>query len=69
MILKSALFLELGWEPVYTFMNRQRVAYYARFQNLADDRLCKVMEIKQSIHGTQTVLKPNAIKRLQNLTC
>jgi hypothetical protein len=40
---KSALFLELGWEPVYTFMNRQRVAYYARFQNLADDRLCKVI--------------------------
>ena len=24
-------------------MNRQRVAYYARFQNLADDRLCKVI--------------------------
>jgi hypothetical protein len=40
---KSALFLELGWEPVYSFMNRQRVAYYARFQNLADDRLCKVI--------------------------
>ena len=35
--------MELGWEPVYTFMNRQRVAYYARFQNLADDRLCKVI--------------------------
>lgn len=40
---KSALFLELGWEPVYAFMNRQRVAYYARFQNLADDRLCKII--------------------------
>jgi hypothetical protein len=40
---KSALFLELVWEPVYTFMNRQRVAYYARYQNQADDRLCKVI--------------------------
>ena len=40
---KSALFLELGWKPVYAFMNRQRVAYYVRFQNLADDRLCKVI--------------------------
>ena len=29
---KSALFLELGWEPVYTFMNRQRVAYYTHFR-------------------------------------
>jgi hypothetical protein len=42
-ILKSALFLELGWEPVYIFMNRQGVAYYARFQNMADDRLCKII--------------------------
>ena len=40
---KSALFLELGWEPVCAFMNRQRVAYYARFQNLADNRLCKLI--------------------------
>jgi hypothetical protein len=31
---KSALFLELSWEPVYTFMNRQRVAYYTHFPNL-----------------------------------
>lgn len=38
---KSALLCELGWEPINAFMNRQRVSYFARFNELPDNRLCK----------------------------
>lgn len=40
---KSALFLELGWEPICNFIERQKVSYYERFSTLPDSRLCKMI--------------------------
>jgi hypothetical protein len=47
---KSALFLELGWEPINDFLDRQRISYFSRLQNLACTRLCKIVfyELKDS---------------------
>ena len=38
---KAALLLELGWEPILDFINRQKVSCYKRFLELPDNRLCK----------------------------
>jgi succinate dehydrogenase flavin-adding protein (antitoxin of CptAB toxin-antitoxin module) len=38
---KAALLLELGWEPIIDFINRQKVSYYKRLLELPDDRLYK----------------------------
>ena len=38
---RSALFLELGWEPITTFIDRQRIMYFKRLSDLPDSRLCK----------------------------
>ena len=38
---KAALLLELGWEPILDFINRQKVSYYKRLLELPDNRLCK----------------------------
>ena len=47
---KSALFLELGWEPINDFLDRQRISYFSRLQNLPCTRLCKIVfdELKDS---------------------
>jgi hypothetical protein len=47
---KSALFLELGWEPINDFLDRQRISYFSRLQNLPCKRLCKIVfdELKDS---------------------
>ena len=37
----SATLVELGWEPVNAFLDRQRVSYFSRFFHLPDSRLCK----------------------------
>ena len=37
----SALLLELGWEPINDYLDRQRIAYFSRFFSLPDTRLCK----------------------------
>ena len=49
---KCALISEFGWEDINSFMNRQRIAYYARFESLPDERLCKMVlnEIRDSKH-------------------
>ena len=46
---KSALLSEFGWEPINEFLDRQRVNYFARFDELPAHRLCKVvfMELKK----------------------
>ena len=46
---KSALLSEFGWEPINEFLDRQRVNYFARFDELPAHRLCKIvfMEIKK----------------------
>jgi hypothetical protein len=36
---KSALFLELGWEPINDYLDRQRVSYFARIKKLTITRL------------------------------
>ena len=40
---KCALLAEFGWEPINSFLDRQRVSYFARFAGLPDDRLCKIV--------------------------
>ena len=49
-ISKSALFLELGWEPINDFLDRQRISYFSRLHNLPCARLCKIVfdELKDS---------------------
>ena len=37
----SSLLLELGWESILDFINRQKVSYYKRLLELPDNRLCK----------------------------
>jgi hypothetical protein len=37
----SALLLELGWEPINAFLDRQRISYFSRFSELNSTRLCK----------------------------
>ena len=46
----SALFLELGWEPINDFLDRQRISYFSRLQNFPCTRLCKIVfdELKDS---------------------
>ena len=47
---KSALLSEFGWEPINDFLDRQRVNYFARFDELLVHRLCKIifMELTNS---------------------
>jgi len=47
---KSALFLELRWEPISDYLDRQRVSYFARIKKLPITRLCKLvlMEVENS---------------------
>ena len=47
---KSALFLKLGWEPINDFLDRQRISYFSRLQNLSCARLCQIIldELKDS---------------------
>ena len=40
---KSALFVDLGWEPINDFLDRQRVSYFARFHDLDKNRLCRII--------------------------
>jgi hypothetical protein len=37
----SALLLELGWEPINAFLDRQRISYFPRFSELNSTRLRK----------------------------
>ena len=39
---KSAMFQELGWEPINAFMDRQRVSYFSRLKGMPNSRLCKL---------------------------
>jgi hypothetical protein len=47
---KYALLSEFGWKPINEFLDRQRVNYFARFDELPTHRLCKIifMELKNS---------------------
>ena len=47
---KSSLFLELGWEPIKDYLDRQKVSYFARIKKLPITRLCKLvlMEVEYS---------------------
>ena len=38
---KAALLIELGWEPINDFLNRQRASYFSYINNLPNKRLCK----------------------------
>jgi hypothetical protein len=46
---KSALLSVFGWEPINEFLDRQRVNYFARFDELPVHRLCKIvfLELKK----------------------
>jgi hypothetical protein len=50
---KSDLFLELGWEAIHDYLDKQRVSYFARIKKLPITRLCKlvVIEVEYSITG------------------
>ena len=37
---KAAILLELGWEPLSVFIDRQRISYYKRLLRLPNLRLC-----------------------------
>ena len=52
---KSAIFQELGWEPVIAFMDRQRISYFSRLKGMPNTRLCKIVF--------------NELNALQNGTC
>ena len=43
---KSALRSEFGWEPINEFLHRQRVNYFARFDELPAHGLCKIVFMK-----------------------
>jgi hypothetical protein len=47
---KSALLSDFGWEPINASLDRQRVNYFARFDELPAHRLCKIvfMELNNS---------------------
>jgi hypothetical protein len=38
---RSALLLELGWEPITAFIDRSKGSYFKRLSELPDSRLCK----------------------------
>jgi hypothetical protein len=38
---KAALLIELGWEPINDFLNRQRAYYLSYINNLPNKTLCK----------------------------
>ena len=40
---KSALLSEFRWVPINEFLDRQRVSYFARFDELPAHRLCKIV--------------------------
>ena len=77
------MFLELGWEPLSAFIDRQRVSYFKRLIELPDQRLCKqvfnemivsnekVWKYEELIHGTLDAITPNLatndIKSIDNL--
>ena len=39
----NALLMELCWEPIHDYFDRQRISYFARFSNLLNTRLCKLI--------------------------
>jgi len=43
---KSALLSEFGWEPIYEFLDRQRVNYFAIFDELPAHMLCKIVSME-----------------------
>ena len=45
---KSALFVELGWEPINNYLDRQRVSYFARIKKL------QITRLQVSSHGGRT---------------
>ena len=51
----NATLIELGWEPINNFLDRQRIAYFSRFSNLPSSRLCKQVyeELSNSNHSAQ----------------
>ena len=51
---KSAMFQELGWEPINAFMDRQRVSYFSRLKGMPNSRLCKLVfnELHSLPNGT-----------------
>jgi hypothetical protein len=40
---KAALLIELGWETINDFLNRQRASYFSYINNLSNKRLCKIV--------------------------
>jgi hypothetical protein len=40
---KAARLIELGWEPINDFLNRQRASYSSYINSLPNKRLCKIV--------------------------
>ena len=40
---KAARLIELGWEPINDFLNRQRASYFPYINKLPNKRLCKIV--------------------------
>ena len=40
---KCALLSELGWKPIYAFLDGQRVSFFLRFSKISNNRLSKVV--------------------------
>jgi hypothetical protein len=40
---KAAFLIELGWEPINDFLNRQRASYFSYINNSPNKRLCKLV--------------------------
>jgi hypothetical protein len=54
---KSSLFLELGWEPIKDYLDRQKVSYFARIKKLPITRLCKLVLMEVEHSNTSSVWK------------
>jgi hypothetical protein len=48
---KAALLIELGWEPILDFINRQEVLYYKRLFCLPNLTKTLLIEIKATFRG------------------
>jgi hypothetical protein len=55
---RCALLAELGWEPINTFLDRQRVSFFLNFSKVSNNRLSKVALHKLSEYQTQNTEWP-----------
>jgi hypothetical protein len=53
---KAALLIELGWEPINDFLNRQRASYFSYINNLPDNTIKIAVFSKNTGHEINFVI-------------